>query len=144
MFNPCDRAISRRHFLNAGAAGALGASVSGWFDALAAQAAVQTTKGKSCILLWLDGGPSQAHTFDLKQPCKAFGYDYGEGAKPANTSVPGIVITEHLPKLAKVMGHLALVRGMTSPIADHGLATYLMRTGYPEGFAGVSYPSMGA
>ena len=82
------------------------ASASGWFGLLAdraARAASQGTKHKSCILLWMEGGPAQSHTFDLKP-----GSDY----KPIPTAVPGIQISEHLPKIAKQMQNLALLRSM--------------------------------
>ena len=61
--------ISRRDWLRLSSAGVLGTSVSGWFGLLAdraSSAAQQGTKHKSCILLWMAGGPAQSHTFDLK------------------------------------------------------------------------------
>src|SRR5687768_17363715 len=100
----------RRDFLKLSAAGALGASASGWFGLLAARAASVTPKPKSCILLWMAGGPSQAHTFDVKP-----GGDY----KPIDTTVPGLRISEHLPLLAKQAKHLALVRSMKTGDGDH-------------------------
>jgi hypothetical protein len=44
--------------------------------------------------------------------------------------VPGIRISEHLPKLAKLMHHIVPVRSMSTKEGDHGRATYLLRTGY--------------
>jgi hypothetical protein len=58
-------ALSRRGFLST-AAGTLGLSMSGWLDRLAVQAATDGTRRKSCILLWLNGGPSHTDTFDPK------------------------------------------------------------------------------
>src|SRR5207302_2836231 len=51
---------------------------------------------------------------------------------------------EHLPKVAQVMHHGVLVRGMTTPEGAHGRAKYYMHTGYREGQGGVKYPSLGA
>src|SRR5262249_24437270 len=58
--------LSRRDWLKLSAAGALGSSVSGWFGDLAQAAAFPVRPKKSCILLWMSGGPSQLDTFDLK------------------------------------------------------------------------------
>jgi hypothetical protein len=130
--------LSRRDWLRLSAAGALGASVSGWLGALAADAAAHPQRRRSCILLWMSGGPSQLDTFDLKP-----GHKNGGPFKPIATSVPGIQISEHLPKIAKFMEHVAIVRSMTSKEGDHGRATYLLRTGYlPQG--PIRYPSIGA
>ena len=86
---------SRRDWLRLSAAGVLGASVSGWFGALAAAASRDPQRKRSCILLWMSGGPSQMDTFDLKP-----GHANGGPFKEVATSVAGIRISEHLPKLA--------------------------------------------
>src|SRR5919197_328736 len=96
--------LSRRDWLRFSAAGAALASMSGWLDLLAADAAGSGAKHKSCILLWMEGGPSQKDTFDLKPGTK----DAGE-FKPIATSVPGVQISEHLPKIAKWMHEGALL-----------------------------------
>src|SRR5881392_4207443 len=91
---------SRRDFLRFTAAGAALTSVSGWLDVMAAGAVGE--KHKSCILLWMAGGPSQKDTFDMKPGTK----NAGE-FKPTATSVPGIQISEHFPRLARQMQHAA-------------------------------------
>ncbi len=58
--------LTRRQVMRLAAAGALGASASGWIEALAADAAAHPSRRKSCILLWMSGGPSQTDTFDPK------------------------------------------------------------------------------
>src|SRR5207249_11632158 len=63
--------------------------------------------------------------------------------KDIETSVPGVRIGEHLPKLAQRMQHLAILRSMSTKEADHGRATFLMRTGYLPG-GPIHYPSIGA
>src|SRR5947208_14985895 len=131
--------LSRRDFLRFSAVGAALASASGWFDVLAAHAAGVRTKHKSCILLWMEGGPSQKDTFDMKPGTK----DAGE-FKPIPTSVPGIQISEHFPKLAQRMHHAAVVRSMSTPEGGHARAKYYMHTGYREGIGGLTYPSLGA
>src|SRR3954463_6921332 len=109
--------LARRDFLRFSAAGVALASASGWFDVLAAHAAGSARKHKACILLWMEGGPSQKDTFDMKPGTK----DAGE-FKPIATSVPGIQISEHFPKLARLMGHAAVVRSMSTPEGGHARA----------------------
>src|SRR5262245_34753757 len=101
--------VSRRDFHRLAVLGALGGSLSGWMEALADTSAGQTTRKRSCILLWMAGGPSQIDTFDLK-PDHANGGQF----KPVSTKTPGIQISEHLPKLAACSEHLSIVRSMTS------------------------------
>jgi hypothetical protein len=130
--------LSRRDWLRLTAAGVGGASMSGWLEALAEDAAKNPQRKRSCILLWMSGGPSQLDTFDLKP-----GHPNGGPFKPIDTSVPGIQISEHLAKIAKFMDHMAIVRSMTSKEGDHGRATFWLRTGYlPQG--PIQYPSIGA
>ena len=58
--------LTRRQLIRLAAAGAIGASTSGWIETLAADAAKDPRRRKSCILLWMTGGPSQLDTFDPK------------------------------------------------------------------------------
>ncbi len=131
---------TRRDFLRLTAAGVFAPTLSGWLPILA-KAAESGRKGraKSCILLWMDGGPSHKDTFDLKPDSKGAGE-----FKPIKTNVPGIQISEHLPKLAGVMNHGVLVRGMSTPEGAHARAKYLGHTGYREGQGGLIYPSIGS
>jgi hypothetical protein len=126
------------------AAGVASASLSGWFGLLAqqsARAAGPLTRRKSCILLWMDGGPSHHDTFDPKPdaPANVRG-EFGAIA----TSVPGIAVSEKFPKLARQMKHLAILRGMSTAEADHGRARVYMHTGYKPGAGGVTYPGLGS
>lgn len=129
--------ISRRAFVSSAAAAPL---LSGWLGRLATQAAEQT-QAKSCILLWMSGGPSHLDTFDLKPEAPV--QIRGE-FKPINTSVPTIQISEHFPQVAKQMEHAALLRGMSTLESDHQLATYHVHTGYQKRAGGVAFPSLGA
>ncbi len=136
--SPPVRSLSRRDWLKWGAAGMVSFSMSGWLGALAATAAKSPQRKRSCILLWMNGGPSQLDTWDLKP-----GHPNGGPFKPIQTSVPGIQISEHFSRLAKMANHLAIIRSMTSKEGDHGRATYLLRTGYlPQG--PVEFPTLGS
>jgi hypothetical protein len=129
--------LDRRRFLTVPA---LGAALSGWLGRVAAMADEQS-RPKSCILLWMAGGPSHLDTFDLKPDAPE--QIRGE-FRPIDTSVPGIRISEHFPRFAKLMQHAALLRGMSTVESDHKLATYHLHTGYVNRAGAVSFPSLGA
>jgi len=130
--------LSRRELLRLSAAGVVGYSMSGWLESLAVDAANHPQRRKACILLWMTGGPSQTDTFDLKP-----GHINGGPFREIPTSVPGIRISEHLPKVARNMHDMAIIRTMSSREGDHGRATFLLRTGYlPQG--PVQYPTLGS
>ena len=130
--------LSRRHFLRAGAV-STAVSMSGWMSRLAAAAEGSAKKPKrACILLWMNGGPSQMDTWDPKP-----GHANGGPVKAIATKVPGLQISEYLPKMADRAEHLAILRGMSTKEADHGRGAYLMRTGRMPG-GPVRYPSLGS
>ncbi|HZY86229.1 MAG TPA: DUF1501 domain-containing protein, partial [Gemmataceae bacterium] len=133
-----DLRLSRRDWLKLSAAGVVGCSMSGWLENLASAAAKDPARKRACILLWMNGGPSQMDTFDLK-PGHANGGPYKEIA----TSAPGVKISEHLPKIAKHADRMAVIRSMSTKEADHGRATYYMRTGHVPG-GPIQYPALGA
>jgi len=130
--------LSRREMMTLSAAGAVSFSFSGWLKALADQTANNPQRRRSCILLWMNGGPSQMDTFDLK-PGNANGGPFRETA----TSVPGIRISEHLPRLARQMQDMAIIRSMSTREGDHGRGSFLMRTGYPPQ-GPIQYPTLGS
>jgi hypothetical protein len=101
---------------------------------------VATGRAKNCILIWLAGGPSHLDTFDPKPDAPK---DVRGEFKPIDTAVPGLRISEVLPKLAKVMDRVTLIRSVTSPEADHDRAAHHLLTGYRPSPALV-YPSYGS
>ena len=136
------RDFDRRRFLQLSAAGVGTTAMSGWMRVLADNAKTNTPTGrkhKSCVLLWMDGGPSHKDTFDLKPDSKGAGE-----FKPIKTAASGIEISEHLPKVAGLMTHGVVVRGMSTPEGAHPRAKYNLHTGYREGQGGLVYPSLGA
>jgi uncharacterized protein (DUF1501 family) len=124
--------------LRASGLGLVGASLSGWFPALAYAQADDPRRKRHCILLWMSGGPSQLDTFDPKPD-----HPNGGEFKPINTSAPGLQISEHLPKLAALGQHLVPIRSLSTKEGDHGRGTYLMRTGHVPG-GPVEYPTLGS
>src|SRR5688572_31320287 len=129
--------FTRREFVSSAAAGV---ALSGWLGRLAAHAAEQP-QAKSCILLWMSGGPSHLDTFDPKP--EASDRIRGE-FRPIDTSVPGIQISEHIPQFAKLMQHSAVLRSMSTVESDHQLASYHVHTGYQKRAGGIAFPSLGA
>ncbi|MEX2214173.1 MAG: DUF1501 domain-containing protein [Phycisphaeraceae bacterium] len=115
--------LARRDCLRLGAAGLLSSASVPWFESVVRAAQSQSPRGRSkaCILLWMDGGPSQQHTFDPKP---------GGEFKSTPTAVPGIHIVEQLPKLAASMKDLAILRSMKTEINDHYDAKYYLHTGF--------------
>src|SRR5688572_16434063 len=132
---------ARRKFLaTAAAASAASVTLSGWLRRLAA-AAPGGPRPKSCILLWMAGGPSHIDTFDPKPDAPA---DVRGEFGAIETSVPGIRVSEHFPRFAKLMKHAAILRGMSTLESDHKLATYHLHTGYQNRAGAVSFPSLGS
>src|SRR5262249_59992329 len=83
---------------------------------------------KSCVLFLLHGGPSQLDVWDLKPEAPA---EVRGEFKPVATSVPGVRITEHLPRLARLADRFTIVRSMTHTAVNHNTATYFLTTGPP-------------
>jgi hypothetical protein len=136
--SPLADRLSRRDWLRLSAAGVVSYSLSGWLENLAAATASHPQRKRACILLWMNGGPSQMDTFDLKP-----GHKNGGPFKEIATTVPGMKISEHLPKLAKQAKDMVIVRSMSTKEADHGRASYLLRTGRLPG-GPIQYPTMGS
>jgi hypothetical protein len=132
------RTLSRRDWLKLSAAGVVGFSVSGWLEVLAQDAAAHPKRRKSCILLWMNGGPSQMDTFDMKP-----GHVNGGPLKEIQTAVPGIKVSELLPKVARHMDRMAVIRSMSTKEGEHSRGMHYMRTGY-QAQGPVHYPAIGS
>jgi uncharacterized protein (DUF1501 family) len=130
------RDYSRRDFVHMSLASAFGVAACPWLPALALAAEKKRTR--ACIVLWMSGGPSQTDTWDLK-PDHKNGGPYKEIATP----VPGLRISEHLPKLAAAARDLGFIRSMSSKEGEHGRATQLLHTGQLPNDA-VAYPALGS
>ncbi|MCH8924347.1 MAG: DUF1501 domain-containing protein, partial [Planctomycetes bacterium] len=95
-------------------------------------------RGMSCILLWMQGGPSPFETFSPKP-----GHENGGESGAIDTSVSGIQISANFPEVAKAMQHAAIIRSMTSKEGSHPRATHVLHTGYLPN-ASVKYPAFGS
>src|SRR5262245_64410555 len=128
--------LTRRGWLVASSGALVGTAASGWLQRLA------TAEGprpkRSCLLLWMNGGPSQTDTFDMK-PEHANGGPF----QAIDTRTPGISLCEHLPGMAQWTHRLAVVRSMSTREGDHGRARDNLRTGYfPQ--ASIQFPVLGS
>jgi uncharacterized protein (DUF1501 family) len=126
-------ALTRRGFL-----ASTGLAGSSWLPSLAAAAAGHPDRKRSCIVLWMNGGPSQLDTFDPKP-----GHANGGPFKATDTAAAGVRVGEHLPKVADRMKELAVIRSMSTKEGDHGRATLHLRTGnLPQG--AIEFPVFGS
>lgn len=136
----CD-GLDRRELIRVGGLSALGLGMAGFMGLRRAQAAgsakLVNRKAKSCILIWLDGGPSHLESFDPKPDAAQ------EVRGPLDTiatALPGIRLNECLPETAKRLKDVAIIRSMTSPLGEHNFGTHYMQTGFKPTPALV-YPS---
>jgi hypothetical protein len=136
-----DHAINRRAFL--GGAAAIGASAFAdmtQLNILANEPVAKELKKKQkrVILLWLAGGASQLETWDPKP-----GASTGGPFRAIKTDVPGLQISELMPKMAQRMKHTAVIRSLNTKNGDHGSAAMMMMRGRVNE-ASVKYPDLGA
>lgn len=131
----CD-GFSRREVLRVGGLGFTGLAWSDWLRSRAAAAAAARTgrkearqrgSARACILVYNYGGPSHLDTWDLKPNAPS---EIRGEFKPIATRVPGVSITEHLPRLARLADRYAVVRSVNHRDNDHAVGAYLALTGY--------------
>ena len=127
--------VTRRDVLRIGSLGALGFGLTDLLAIRQAQAAQGQApkRHKSVILIWMHGGPTQTDIYDPKPEAPS---DYRGPYKAIKTNVPGIEISEKLPRLAKVMDRATLIRSMHHATGDHYAAAHWMLTGYHGSTAG--------
>lgn len=122
MKPPCP-GPSRRDLLQAGSLGLLSSLMSG--AALRAEPAAKRP-ARSCILLFMWGGPSQLETWDLKPEAAA---EVRGEFKPIATTVPGLRISEHFPLLARQAHRYTVIRSMTHDDPAHLSSVHHLMTG---------------
>src|SRR5262245_13886531 len=116
----------RRDFLRVGSLGFLGITLEQYLRAKSMMAAVpgaaaSKAKAQACILLWLEGGPSQVDTWDPKR---------NSLFRPISTNVSGIQVSELLPRVSKKMDKLSIIRSMFTEENNHPQAIYYAFTGH--------------
>ncbi len=134
--------ITRRNFITQSALAAGAATLGA--PLFAEEKTTPLGKAEHCLFIWLGGGMSHLDTFDAKTT-------KGDGAKKPGcyydtieTAIPGVRFCEHLPRLAKMAGHLVPVRSVNHTVIDeHAAAVNRMHTGRPVS-GSVVYPSIGS
>ena len=134
-----EHTVSRRSFLGGVAAGAAGFGLGHLIQPV--NAALMAAQQKQVLVVWLAGGLSQLESWDPKPHTET-----GGPFRDIETSVPGIRISELLPRTAQQMHHLSIVRGLNThkdTQNDHGKGAYLMTTGRPQ-LPAQEYPHLGS
>jgi hypothetical protein len=122
-------ALDRRGALKLGLAGLAGGS---FLDLVAmrkrASAAETRPPADSCILIWMDGGPSHFETFDPKPlaPLEIRGE-----FKPIATKIPGVQFSQHMRRLAAGADRFSVIRSVCHNQGNHGAGNHYMMTGAP-------------
>jgi len=137
--------VARRELLRIGGLTALGLGLG---DLLRSQRlaasenrpVTRRPKAKSCILIWLDGGPSHLETFDPKPDAPV---EVRGPLESIGTKLAGVRLNECLPKTAAIIDKLAIIRSMTSPLGEHNFGTHYLMTGYKPTPV-LEYPTFGA
>jgi Protein of unknown function (DUF1501) len=138
--------LSRRQILQVGGIGLMNLTLPRLLRAAAARAA-DTPRADACILIFLNGGPSHIDMWDMKPDAPA---EVRGEFRPIATSLPGVQLSEHLPRLATHMHRCALVRSLHHSVNNsHAAAVYCSLTGHDRGEIGggarpTDYPAIGA
>src|SRR4029077_19253186 len=121
------RGLTRRDCLRVGVGGGLGLLGSSLLPAAAGDGQRAFGRAKSCIFIYLFGGPSHIDIWDMKPGAPP---EIRGEFKPIDTNVPGVRITEHLPRLARMADQYTLIRSLTHGDNSHGSAGHTIMTGF--------------
>ena len=116
----CD-GLSRREFLRVGGLAVGGLTLADLLRLRARGATSAGTNGKAVIMVYLNGGPSHIDLYDLKPDAPV---EYRGDFRPVRSDVPGIDISEHLPRLARVADRYALIRSLHHDSPGHINSTH--------------------
>ena len=123
-------ALSRRAALKVGGLGLLGLTMPRLLRAQslpAMKAPAIRPRAKSVVFLYQFGGPSHIDMFDMKPEApEAIRGPH----KPIASNADGIQVSERLPRVAKVMDKVTLVRSMTHTMKNHNSASYYALTAH--------------
>jgi uncharacterized protein (DUF1501 family) len=122
-YRHCD-GVSRRQFLTAGALGLGGLTLADWLRA--EEAAGGRTSGKAIINIHLDGGPPHLDMIDLKPDAPA---EVRGEFKPIATKVPGLQVSELMPRVAAIADRFAFLRSLVGSAGAHD--AFQCQSGFP-------------
>eukprot|EP00913_Durusdinium_trenchii_P011138 g10460.t1 len=136
------RQMSRRRLLEVGSLSPLGLTLPGLLHARPRESEQTANDGfgtaRSCVVIFLWGGPGQQDLWDLKPEAPA--EQRGEFL-PVATNVPGVRISEHLPRLSRQADKFTIIRSVTHRDFEHGSAAYTALTGHPHPRPGTNTPA---
>ena len=138
-FRQCD-GRTRRDVIKLGMLGGAGLTLGNFLQLSHAGEIDGNDRAQSAIFVELPGGPSHLDTFDLKPNAPS---EYRGTFNPINTNVPGIQISEHLPKLAQCADKYVVFRGVSHSLGAHPLGQKFLFTGNRPN-PSVEYPSYGS
>src|SRR5579884_1508012 len=120
--------MTRRDCLRLGLGALLGGGLAHALRLRAWAGTAEAPAAKSCILIWLDGGPTHYETFDPKPEAPK---EIRGQFEPIRTKVPGVLLSQHLKRLAGLADKLAVVRSIRHNQGNHGAGNHYMMTGAP-------------
>ncbi|MCA9132171.1 MAG: DUF1501 domain-containing protein, partial [Planctomycetales bacterium] len=142
---PADRLSSRRSFMAGAAKTLLGVNCAGAMSHRGMQAVAQAAesfpaagRAKNVIFLYMSGAMSHLDTFDPKPGTSSQGE-----TQPGKTRVPGVLLSDKLPKLSYLMNGIGLVRSLTTETGAHEQGRYIMRTSFKP-INSIQHPGLGA
>ncbi|MCA9174847.1 MAG: DUF1501 domain-containing protein [Planctomycetales bacterium] len=119
---------TRRDCLQLGLSTLLAGGLGGALRARAAESNGLTASADSCILVWLDGGPTHYETFDPKPEAPV---EIRGEFSPIRTKLPGVQFSEHLKQLASLADRFSVIRSIRHNQGNHGAGNHYMMTGAP-------------
>ena len=128
--------LTRRELIQVGYSGLLGMSLPSILERRAAASVGSSKRVKSVLLIFQTGAPSQIDTLDPKPDAPE---EVRGSFKPIATKANGVMVCEHLPKLAARADKFAIIRSMTHGLPSHEHATHMMLTGIDKMPAGATH-----
>jgi len=116
--------VTRRELLQLAGSGFAALGASSFLARVGLSAEQLKREGRACILVFLNGAPSQLETWDPKP-----GQANGGPTKAISTAIPGVQFAEYWPKLAKLMKTVSVVRSLVGKEAAHERGVYHLKTG---------------
>ncbi len=130
--------LTRRRLLSVGSNTALGLGLPQLLsaeangrppEAVTRADAGQSPRAKSCILFFMEGGPSHIDLWDMKPEAPE---NVRGPFRPIQTTLPGLHVCEHLPQWSRIMHHMTVIRSVSHTFVDHNASSHYMLTGkYP-------------
>lgn len=124
----CD-GITRREWLRIGSLGLAGLTLPNLLASRANPPEGRTGRAKSCIVMCFLGGPPQHETWDPKPNAVA---EVRGDLRPIQSNVPGILVGELMPRTARHLDKIAVLRAMVTNDSSHSSSGYYMTTGHPH------------